>query len=152
MNIELGNYIKEAREEKGISQRELAKRINVDNALISKIEKGKVNKPNYLTLVKLCKELDLDLIDLLNLAKYEILDFEILSNIETYDNFEEAYSLKENYMNKNKEIDANKVIKDYKNGKLNEIEALGIIIEAMELDYKARNIALAYLSNQINKK
>ena len=38
--MNLGTMIKVAREKKGISQRELAKLVDVDNALISRIEKG----------------------------------------------------------------------------------------------------------------
>ena len=36
----LGQIIKETREKNGISQRELARRINVDSSLICKIEKA----------------------------------------------------------------------------------------------------------------
>ncbi|MDA3884889.1 MAG: helix-turn-helix transcriptional regulator [Candidatus Delongbacteria bacterium] len=48
--------LKEIREKKGISQRELARRINVDNSSISKYEKG-VSMTDEV-IKKICKALD----------------------------------------------------------------------------------------------
>lgn len=59
------NIIKEAREKKGISQRELARITNISNATISEIESKKIDIPNIDTLIKLCRTLELDIIDLL---------------------------------------------------------------------------------------
>ncbi len=57
VHIMLGQSIAEAREEKGISQRELSRSSGVMQAEISKIEQGKGN-PTVLTLQKLAKSLD----------------------------------------------------------------------------------------------
>ena len=56
VQIMLGQAILEAREEKGISQRELSKKSGVIQAEISKIEQGKSN-PTVLTLQKLARSL-----------------------------------------------------------------------------------------------
>ena len=45
---ELGKTISEAREKLGISQRELARKSNMDCAEVSRIEAGKRLKPNVL--------------------------------------------------------------------------------------------------------
>ena len=47
---ELGKIITEAREKKGISQRELSRQANMDCAEVSCIEAGKRLKPNVLYL------------------------------------------------------------------------------------------------------
>ena len=56
INIIVGQAIQEAREEKGISQRELSRTSGVMQAEISKIEQGKGN-PTISTLQKLAKSL-----------------------------------------------------------------------------------------------
>lgn len=70
-NIVLAKMIKEAREKKEISQRELARRTNIDNAEISRIEKGTRIQPNFFALRNLSKELNIDFADLMRASKYE---------------------------------------------------------------------------------
>lgn len=50
--MELGNRLKRLREEKGISQIELGKAINISNVMLSRYEKNK-RLPDYETLNKL---------------------------------------------------------------------------------------------------
>ena len=66
----LGTIIKEKREEKNISIRELAKIIKTDYSGLSKIENGKTKKPSPEILFNLCKELDLNFLNLLKTAGY----------------------------------------------------------------------------------
>lgn len=72
---DLGIIINKAREKKGLSQRGLAKIVNMDFAEISRIESGKRKKPNYLYLKGIAETLDLSLVELMKLAGYT--DFEI---------------------------------------------------------------------------
>lgn len=60
MENNLAKIIKNARESKNISQRELARQTGIDNNTISQIEKGERKKPNSLSLQKLSQALDLD--------------------------------------------------------------------------------------------
>lgn len=67
---ELGKYISEARKKVGISQRELARRSNMDCAEVSRIESGKRKKPNILYLKGISETLGLSLVKLMKLASY----------------------------------------------------------------------------------
>ena len=67
---ELGKTISEAREKVGISQRELARRSNMDCAEVSRIESGKRQKPNVLYLRGIAETLNLSLVKLMKLAGY----------------------------------------------------------------------------------
>lgn len=60
----LGARIKEARIEKGLSQRELALRVGIQQPDISKAEEGKKNMTLF-TLVRLCKVLEIRNIDII---------------------------------------------------------------------------------------
>ena len=72
--IEIGIIIKEAREEMGLSQRELAKKAQIDNAEISRIESGKRQKPNIIVLKNIAEILDLSLVKLMKLSGYNETD------------------------------------------------------------------------------
>ena len=60
-NKTLSEIIKNARIEKGISQRELSRRTGIDNNTIAKIENVSRKKPNALSLKKLAFVLNLEL-------------------------------------------------------------------------------------------
>lgn len=70
-NMELSKIVKEQREKIGISQRELARRINVNNKTIHNIENGEIKKPNFLILMKLSNELKINLYTLATTAGYD---------------------------------------------------------------------------------
>lgn len=61
----VGELIAEAREEKGLSQRQLAKVANISNAQLSKIESGEIEVPNPKMLRKITKYIDLNYNDLM---------------------------------------------------------------------------------------
>ena len=71
---ELGKLVSETREKLGISQRELARRSNMDCAEVSRIEAGKRLKPNVLYLKGIAETLGLSLVKLMKLAGYDDVD------------------------------------------------------------------------------
>ncbi len=81
---ELGNLIRETRERLGLSQRQLAKATNTNNAEISRLEAGKRQKPNVLVLKSIAEVLNLSLVDLMKLAGYS--DYEINFGRDASDN------------------------------------------------------------------
>ena len=70
----IGQIIKEAREYLGLSQRELARKANIDNGEVSRIEAGKRLKPNILYLKGIAQTLNLSMVDLMKLAGYDDID------------------------------------------------------------------------------
>ena len=73
---ELADIIKEAREKKGISQRELARQIGVGNNTIARLENGERKSTNALTLKKMANVLNLDLRELMTIAGFSKEDIE----------------------------------------------------------------------------
>lgn len=74
MEEKLSSTITNARKKAGISQRELARRVNMDCAEVSRIEAGKRLKPNVLYLKGIAENLKLNLIDLMKMAGYDEID------------------------------------------------------------------------------
>jgi transcriptional regulator with XRE-family HTH domain len=66
----IGKFIKEKRKEKGLTQNELASKINVTDKAISKWERG-LGCPDVSLLEVLSKELDVSILELLNGRKIE---------------------------------------------------------------------------------
>ena len=62
---DIGNRIRKYREESGISQKELASRINVSNSRISNWEQG-LNRPDADVLADICRALNISPSELLN--------------------------------------------------------------------------------------
>lgn len=73
----LSNTLKQVREAKGLSQKELAGSINMAQAQYSRIENGK-NDPSFSVIAKIADALDLTLSDFFKAD-------EIFSDINTYD-------------------------------------------------------------------
>lgn len=63
----LGNRIKSIREDKNISQQELAAACNFEKSNMSRIEAGNTN-PTFYTLVKISKALDISLSELMDIS------------------------------------------------------------------------------------
>lgn len=72
--MNLGDLIKNKREELNISQRKLAKISNIDCAELSRIESNKRKKPNVIFLKSIASNLDLSLEKLMLLAGYNQAD------------------------------------------------------------------------------
>ena len=81
-NSTLAEVITNARSQKGLSMRELARLSGMDHAEISRIEKGTRLKPNILFLRRIAENLELSLVDLLKIAGYSEIDINWGSNRE----------------------------------------------------------------------
>jgi transcriptional regulator with XRE-family HTH domain len=62
--VELGLRVKRIREEKGLSQTQLANSIGKDQPSVNRLEKGKIN-PSYVYLLEICDGLGVEINDLL---------------------------------------------------------------------------------------
>jgi transcriptional regulator with XRE-family HTH domain len=65
---DFGDRLRELRHQKGLNQRELADKVDIDFTYLSKIETGKMSPPSQDTIRKLAEVLDADLDELLVLA------------------------------------------------------------------------------------
>jgi ribosome-binding protein aMBF1 (putative translation factor) len=74
--VNMKNIIKKAREEKGLLMRDVAQKLNIDAALISKWEKG-TRKPTRDQVIKLASLLGLDTEKLLIEWMSEVILYEI---------------------------------------------------------------------------
>ena len=106
---ELGKTISEAREKLGISQRELARKSNMDCAEVSRIEAGKRLKPNVLYLKGIAEILGLSLVKLMKLAGYDDVDInwgnDLLSKRSTTDYQEQIKSYEQFYFDVLEELE-----------------------------------------------
>lgn len=145
----LAELIKYNRQKKQISQRELAKRIKIDNATISRIENGAVKKPSIDILIKLSNELDINFTKLLNLCEYntnEIIKFmdikpkayktEFLLNNIDCEKTQEYLVRDEDF----EYIDIIKVLNGYKKGKLTDKEAVTLIHSCIPIVDNEENV------------
>lgn len=64
-----GQRLRELRKDRGMSQKELAKRVEIDFTYLSKIETGSMDPPSEKTILALAKALNADSDELLVLAK-----------------------------------------------------------------------------------
>ncbi len=67
---ELGNYIRQARQTKGISTRTLAAEVGIDSSQIVRLEQGLVGSPKGDVLAGIANFLELPLADVFGLAGY----------------------------------------------------------------------------------
>ena len=106
-DIDLPTTIKNAREKIGISQRELARRLNVGNNTIARLENGERKTTNALTLKKMAEVLSINYSDLLKKAGFSETDIEYAnkdsSNITFKSKNDIVYSIDE-YIEKDKEM------------------------------------------------
>ena len=167
MDDKLGNLIKQKREEIGISQRELARIINVDNATISKIENGNVEKPSFEVLIKISKELNISIYKLMKYSNYE--DIERLFYTSKYDEIYQNELLQDINENNLKNvisiiedrivIDIHKVLEQFKKDNINEKETIKLITACIpiemhdELIYESENgnIVINLKNNPVTK-
>jgi transcriptional regulator with XRE-family HTH domain len=69
-NRKIGELIKKAREEKGLSQRQVAIKAGVSHSYLAAVERGVEHRPSPDWLKKVAKALDLNYENLLELAGY----------------------------------------------------------------------------------
>lgn len=128
-NINLSDYLKDVRIKNNLSQRELARRAGVDNAMISRIEKGTIKKPSYKILKQISEVLNINIIELLKIAKYNNKELQALGLISEYWGIK-GINIMEDYLldnNNNYDIDLIKVFEGYKKGKMKIDELFGLI-------------------------
>lgn len=70
IKINIGEYIKNVRLEKGLTSRKLAEKSGVSQPYISQLENGKNNNPSPEILKKLSETLDINYTDLMEMAGY----------------------------------------------------------------------------------
>ena len=83
--LTLGELIKNAREQLGISQRELSRQTGIDNNTIAKIERNIRKKPNVLILKKIAFILGIEVKPLLKAAGYSAEDIKFELSAIGYD-------------------------------------------------------------------
>ena len=66
-NIEIGFKIKKLREEKNLSQEQLANLLEISQSKLSKIENGRIKKIEMKLVLKFCKNIDINLDDFLRI-------------------------------------------------------------------------------------
>ncbi|MBE6149775.1 MAG: helix-turn-helix transcriptional regulator [Firmicutes bacterium] len=140
----LSETIKESRNKLGISQRELAKRIGVDDSYIAKIESGITKKPSVINLVKLGTELNLRIVELCQKSGYSGKEINELFNLNSSDfRFLSDFDIIEENEIKDyvfyddefecKFIDIVEVLKNYKKGKIDETTAVSLIYSCQKV-------------------
>lgn len=132
MNNELAIIIKENRIKKGYSQKQLADLVGVSKSYINKIEHSNTKQPSIQVLNRLSMILQIDFVDLIESANYEVED--ILINENLFNDFINRYESShlnndiQSEYTKNNIIDINKVIIDYKEGNISNIDATYLFI------------------------
>lgn len=144
-NEDLGFIIKKRRELKGISQRKLAKLTKIDNAEISRIERGVRKQPNFFYLKNLSDVLGIDFMYLLKLANYDDEDIEDLKKALDVD-YESLplFSAKEWtqeehdewFIKQEGEVDLLRVIKDFRNGRLSEDDFILLMSKGLRVNIR----------------
>lgn len=66
-NIDIGFKIKKLREEKNLSQEQLANLLEISQSKLSKIENGRLKKIEMKLVLKFCKSIDVSLDDFLRI-------------------------------------------------------------------------------------
>lgn len=132
MNNTIANIIIENREKLGISQRELAKKLNIDSAYMSRIEQGKIKKISIKLLIDISNKLKISFIDLLfkSYTHEEIEALGVFNNINEAFNFVnddiiEKVTIKDE--NNNQRISLFKTLNLYKNNELDIKNTIGLL-------------------------
>lgn len=157
INEKLGNFIKEQREKNGISQRELARNINVNNKTIHNIEKGLINKVSFDILIKISQQLDINLKELLKLSNYSEKEMEDLFKI-VYNYFNDELLLIEDFKEEEilqytvveddmRYIDITKVLNAFKNNEIDEIKAVKLIAACKTIPYGNKEVYVTEKGN-----
>ena len=156
----LGEVVSWSRGMMNLSQRQLAKITGIDNAEISRIEKGKRVQPGYLVIKSLAKALNIDFVYLMELAGYnkeDIDDFERFENLPPFPNI--TWDLIHQYSKMYKDsykLNILKVMRGYKEGVFSEAQFIkllsdGLGINIMDLIFDEEKSTISYENNE-NKK
>lgn len=83
--VEIGNFLKNRREELGYSTNQMLMKTDIDKSDLSRIENGKKRKLNPIYLKKLAKALKLDVIELFKMVGFLDDDIEIHTKKESFE-------------------------------------------------------------------
>ena len=106
----LGEIIKERREYFNFSQREIARKLKIDNSGLAKIERGERKKPSVIILKKLSLLLKIDLTFLMKKAGYDESEIELATSQTIIYDVKENQLIDEMIENRKKEL--SKLIKE----------------------------------------
>lgn len=137
----IGEEIAKARENKGLSQRQLANAVGISNAALSKIESGETEIPNPKILKKISKQIDLNYNDMMSMVglgtQITILNPFIKNYYEHLkgDKLEDAWVMAKSSIDNNN-IMINNLNDDINNNKLSEEDKETAIETIQDLEYQ----------------
>jgi transcriptional regulator with XRE-family HTH domain len=140
-NKNIGKEIAKARENKGLSQRQLANAIGISNAALSKIESGETEIPNPKILKKISKHIDLNYNDMMSMiglgTKITMLNPFIKNYYEHLkgDKLEDAWIIAKSSIDNNN-IMIDNLNNDINNGNLSEEDKETVLETIQDLEYQ----------------
>ena len=143
-NKKIGEEIAKARENKGLSQRQLANAIGISNAALSKIESGETEIPNPKILKKISKHIDLNYNDMMSMIGLGTQITMLNPFIKNYyehlkgDKLEDAWIIAKSSIDNNN-IMINNLNNDINNGNLSEEDKETALETIQDLEYQNTN-------------
>ena len=140
-NKNIGKEIAKARENKGLSQRQLANAIGISNAALSKIESGETEIPNPKILKKISKHIDLnynDMMSMIGLGTQITLLNPFIKNYYEHlkgDKLEDAWIIAKSSIDNNN-IMIDNLNNDINNGNLSEEDKETALETIQDLEYQ----------------
>lgn len=140
-NKNIGKEIAKARENKGLSQRQLANAIGISNAALSKIESGETEIPNPKILKKISKHIDLNYNDMMSMIGLGTQITMLNPFIKNYyehlkgDKLEDAWIIAKSSIDNNN-IMINNLNNDINNGNLSEEDKETALETIQDLEYQ----------------
>lgn len=140
-NKKIGEEIAKARENKGLSQRQLANAIGISNAALSKIESGETEIPNPKILKKISKHIDLNYNDMMSMIGLGTQITMLNPFIKNYyehlkgDKLEDAWIIAKSSIDNNN-IMINNLNNDINNGNLSEEDKETAFETIQDLEYQ----------------
>ena len=140
-NKNIGEEIAKARENKGLSQRQLANAIGISNAALSKIESGETEIPNPKILKKISKHIDLNYNDMMSMIGLGTQITMLNPFIKNYyehlkgDKLEDAWIIAKSSIDNNN-IMINNLNNDINNGNLSEEDKETAFETIQDLEYQ----------------
>lgn len=140
-NKNIGKEIAKARENKGLSQRQLANAIGISNAALSKIESGETEIPNPKILKKISKHIDLNYNDMMSMIGLGTQITMLNPFIKNYyehlkgDKLEDAWIIAKSSIDNNN-IMINNLNNDINNGNLSKEDKETALETIQDLEYQ----------------
>lgn len=140
-NKNIGEEIAKARENKGLSQRQLANAIGISNAALSKIESGETEIPNPKILKKISKHIDLNYNDMMSMIGLGTQITMLNPFIKNYyehlkgDKLEDAWIIAKSSIDNNNTM-INNLNNDINNGNLSEKDKETALETIQDLEYQ----------------